>query len=275
MNLSQRSKLSLCQFLTLFDRDDLIPLFGKYGLSTDELENRWGHRQSTAAAVREAVLPASASQLEGLVQELARTHGSMRTGVSPRYGFDDRWDDLRLCLELDGYTKERNEYDSVGDCFFPVELDCFVPIEPVIEGADSVEDDLTKELQRSGLSDTEDILRVLDGSASAFRNDDFNGCLNNVRVALQTLATSISQARLPSHPGNFDATKWGQVIAYLRTSDFITQQQELGIAGVFGLISPGSHTPIGFNEKEFARLGRGLAVSICYFLAKRFNADAA
>ena len=72
MNLSQRSKLSLGQFLTLFGRDDLILLLGKYGLSTDELEIQWGHRQSTAAAVREAVLLASASQLEGLVQELAR-----------------------------------------------------------------------------------------------------------------------------------------------------------------------------------------------------------
>ena len=31
MNLSERSKLSLCQFLTLFGRDDLILLLGKYG----------------------------------------------------------------------------------------------------------------------------------------------------------------------------------------------------------------------------------------------------
>ena len=79
--------------------------------------------------------------------------------------------------------------------------------------------------------------------------------------------------RLPNHPGSFDETKWGQVIAYLRTSSFITQQQEHGLAGVFGLISPGSHTPIGFDEEEFARLGRGLAVSISYFLAKRLNAN--
>ena len=41
MNLSKRSKLSLCQFLTLFGRDDLILLLGKYGFSTDELENQW------------------------------------------------------------------------------------------------------------------------------------------------------------------------------------------------------------------------------------------
>ena len=222
MNLSKRSKLSLCQFLTLFGRDDLILLLGKYGFSTDELENQWAGA-SIAAALREVVIPASASQLEGLIQELSRTRDSMRTGVSPRYHFDERWTDLRLCLELDGYAKERDEYE--------MEQDRFVPIEPIIEGAEA-------------------------GSASAFRNSDFNGCLNDARVALQTLATSIARERLPNHPGSFDETKWGQVIAYLRTSSFITQQQEHGLAGVFGLISPGSHTPIGFDEEEFARLGK-------------------
>ena len=127
MNLSKRSKLSLCQFLTLFGRDDLSLLLSKYGFSTDELENQWAGA-SIAAALREVVIPASASQLEGLVQELARTRNSMRTGVSPRYNFDQRWTDLRLCLELDGYAKERDGYE--------IEQDRFVPIEPIIEGAE-------------------------------------------------------------------------------------------------------------------------------------------
>ena len=263
MDLSRRSKLSLCQFLTLFDRDDLILLLGKYGLSTEELENPWADR-SVADALREPVTRATALQLEELVQEIARTRNSMRTGVSPRYRFDERWGDFRLCLGLDGYVDERNEYD--------LEPDRFVPAEPFIEGAYAVEDDLTKELRRSGLPEAEGIIEVLDGSASAFRSGDFSGCLNNARVALQTLATSIAGVRLSCHPGNFDETKWGQVIAYLRTSNFVTQQQERGLTGVFGLINPGSHTPIGFNEEEFARLGRSLAVSVCYFLSKRVNA---
>ncbi len=94
MNLSKRSKLSLCQFLSLFGREDLILLLSKYGFSTDELENQWAG-VSIAAALREVVIPASA-QLESLVQELARTRDSMRTGVSPRYHFDERWTDLRF-----------------------------------------------------------------------------------------------------------------------------------------------------------------------------------
>ena len=265
MNLSQRSRLSICQFLTLFNVEDLSILLDKYGLSTDELEyHRHRGRQGVTAALKATILPASASQLGDLVQEFARTHGSMRTDVSPRHRFDGRWNDLLLCLKLDGYAREQNEYG--------IELDRFVPIEPMIEGADSVEDDLTKELRRSGLLETDGIIQVLDGSAGAFRSGDFKGCLNAARVALQTLARAIAKARLPNHPGSFDPEKWGQVIAYLRKSSFITEGQERGLAGVFGFISPGSHVPVGFSKDEFARLGRALAVSICYFLAKRINA---
>ena len=264
MNLSQRSKLSLCQFLTLFSRDDLVLLFDKYRLSTEGLKFELLER-NIGAAIRDAILPASAAQLEELVQELARTYGFMRTNISPRYRFDERWNDLRLCLELDGYTKDRHEYG--------VDVDRFVPIEPIIEGAHAVDDDLTKELHRSGLPNTEGITQALDGSAKCFRSGDFNGCLNNARVALQSLATSVARQLSPNHATSLDDMKWGQVIAYLKTSGFIAQQQEKMLAGVFGFMSPGSHRPIGLNEEEFARLGRGLAVAISYFLVKRFNAQ--
>ena len=39
-----------------------------------------------------------------------------------------------------------------------------------------------------------------------------------------------------------------------------------------GFVSPGSYTPVlGGSEKEFARLGRSLALGFCYFLIKQFN----
>ena len=263
MNLSQRSKLSLCQLLILFP-DDLVLLLKKYGLSTEELE-RGRRRLSVPAAVKEAILGGSTSQLGELIEELGRTRYSMRTSLSPRYRFDERWNDLRLCLALDSYALARDEYGR--------ELDRFVPIEPMIEGAEPVEDDLAKELHLSGLPESEAILRVLDDSADAFRRADHNSCLNNARVALQALATSIARARVVRCPRHFDETKWGQTISYLRSSSFITQQQEQGLTGVFSFVSPGSHTPMGFSEQEFARLGRTLAVSCCYFLAKLWNAS--
>jgi hypothetical protein len=263
VNLSTRSRLSVCQFLILFSRDELVLLFGKYQPPTDALEDRWGSGKSTIIAVRDTVLEAPASAVGELLQEIARTRSSMRTSVSPRYRFDERWEDLERCLELDGYGLEKDEWGR--------ELNRFAPIEPKIDGAAQAEDDLTRELHRSGLNEKDELLRMLDNSADAFRRGNFNGCLGSARVALQSLATSIAKSRQASHPGSFDASKWGQVVAYLRTSGLITQQQEVGITGVFSLLSPGSHSPVGFTEQEFARLGRSLGVSLCYFLVKTFN----
>lgn len=264
MNLSRRSRLSLCQFLDLFDRDSLVVLFDKYGLRTDDLSNQWDGI-SVTAAVRKAILAASGEQIGNVLGEALRTHGALRYQISPRYRFDERWNDLLLCLELDGYRRGHDEYER--------ETDTFVPTEPAIEGVQAVEDDLAAELRRSGLSEADEIARVVDNSADSFRRGDSNACLGSARVALETLATSIARSRQASHPESFDSERWGQVISYLRTSGFITEKEERGLAGVYGFISPGAHIPIGFTEQELARLGRSMALSFCYFLVKRFNGE--
>ena len=263
MNLSQRSRLSLCQFLGLFERDTLVVLFEKFGLRTDELANRWGG-MSAIAAVQEAALQASGEQIGNVLGEALRTHGALRYQIAPRYRFDERWHDLLLCLELDGYGPGLDEYGQGSDIF--------VPTPPAIEGVQAVEDDLAAELRRSGLPDADEIALVIENSADAFRRGDFNGCLGNARVALQSMATSIANQRQAGHPGEFDPSKWGQVAAYLRVSEFITKQQEDGLTGVFSFTSPGAHTPVGFSDQEFARLGRSLALGFCYFLIKQLNA---
>jgi hypothetical protein len=263
MHLSTRSKFSLCQLLLLVDYDHVILLLSKYGVATEALEHRRG-RLNPAITIRDTIMDAALEPLSELVQEIARTQATIRSRISPRYNFDERWQDFIRCLQLDGYGRARNEYGQ--------ELDQFAPIEPIIDGVTRVEDDLTRELGRSGLSEAEELLKLLNASASSFRGGDFNGCLINARVALQTLATAIAKARRASYPGNFDETKWGQVADYLRKSGFINQQQEHGLTGVFSLLSDGAHVPIGFSEDEFTSLGRSLAVSFCYFLTKTLNA---
>ena len=259
MNLSNRSKLSLCQILLLFPRPSLRLLLDKHGIPHELEDDYPGDATATLTeSVREG---ASATQLGNLVQEIASTKRTLRCEVEPRYRFDERWEDLLLCLELDGYGAERNP--MLGG---PTRI---VAIEPTIEGVAAIDDDLSRQLQATGLPDAGEIARLLDSSATAFREREFNACLNNARVALQTLATSV--ARAGNDQGAFDERKWGQVAAYLRTSGVITHDQEQGLTGVFSFLSPGAHTPIGFDEQEFARLGRSLAVTMSYFLAKRFN----
>lgn len=268
MKLSKRSKMSLCQFLRQFRRSDLALLLEKYGLSTHEFDDQPDF-PSRAYALRDTINQASDSQVEELVQELARKSDSICASANRHDVFGKRWNKQQwneLCrdLKLDGYARE---LDKCGG-----KLDRFVPIEPIIDGAALVEDDLTKEIRRSNLANTDGVLQVMKKSSDAFRDGDFNGCLSNARVALQTLALSIAQAYRSNHVGDFDPERWGSVIDYLRASGFISTKQEAGVTGVFTFISPGSHTPIPRGEEEFARLGRNLSLSICYFLVKKFNA---
>jgi hypothetical protein len=121
---------------------------------------------------------------------------------NPRYRYEQRWDDLIRCLLLNGYK---------------VDDGSLVSIDPLIEGAAPVEDDLTAAITRSEFAEKDEIIRLLDSSADAFRRmpPDLNACLVNARVALQTLATAIAKVRVRTVPGSFDETRWGQTLAYL------------------------------------------------------------
>ena len=265
MNVQERTRISLCQFLLkLFDASDVVLLLAKHELGP---EFEWpDDQQLLASELRNSIMRSDAAKLGGLVQEIARTRKTMRNEVHPRYRFDDLWKELCLCLELDGYALEKDEYDR--------EIGGFVPIEPKLPGTTAPIDDLARELHRSMLSDVEPIVDLLEKSARAFLDEQYNASLSNARVALETLADSIATSRHESDDVPFDARKWGEVVRYLRKAKFIDDNEEKGIAGVYSLISPGSHTPLGFTKREFARFGRGLAVSTCYFLAKRLNGHA-
>jgi hypothetical protein len=232
-------------------------LLEKYGASSDLISSEPGRRETTT---RDWVMSADQSALSALVGELARTPGSIRSDVSPRYRFDERWDELQACLELDGYRVEGRNV---------------VAIEPAIDGAVTVADDLAVALVESGLPQAAECQRLINLSTENYvrADPDFNGCLNNARVALQTLATAIAEHVSAPNSRNYDPEKWGQVIAFLKKSDFIGPKEEDGLTGVFSLISPGSHRPIGFSEREYARLARSLAVTMIFFLVRRFNAS--
>ena len=264
MNLSQRTKLSLCQFLIdVQGRDEIVLLLQKHGISTDDFEFGYPGR-IPLDAIKAVVLAAEHVQAGDLVQELARTCGAIRSSVSPRYKYDERWDDLCSCLQLDGYARGKDEHGR--------ELGSFCAIEPELPGASNPEDDLRRELGQSALAGADKIISTLDKSADAFRREDFNGCLNNARVALQTLGTAIALQIPADLPSGFNDEKWGQVLDRLRSTGFLDEKQEKGLAGVYGFVSPGSHRPIGFTEQEFARLGRTLALNLCHFLVKLWNA---
>jgi len=199
-------------------------------------------------------------RLVELITHILQSPSRLRSAVNPKHLYDEAVSQLARNLELDGYATrpEGNHYALVAR-------------EPVIAGAASVEDDLTETLGRSGLPETNQVLGSLRRSADDFvrQPPDFNGCLTNARVALQAIGTSIAKLRAAATPPPFDETRWGAVLDYLRTSGFITRKEEEGLAGVFSFISPGAHTYVGNEKEEMTRLGRSLALSMCYFLVKK------
>jgi hypothetical protein len=257
-----RTLYSLAQFLDLLNGESLVLLLEKHGLDVNEVSEVLQYRQRMGLpnALVRSVRTGGESEIFSLLEEIVRTSDDLRYSVSPRYRFDQRFEDLERCLQLDNYIIANRR---------------LVPIDRTIVGAPQMDDDLTKELNESGLPMADDVTKKLADSVNAFRatTPNYNASLNDARIALQTLATDIANTRLPAQAGSFDSTKWGSVINYLRSSGFITTEEERGLAGVFGFVSPGSHRPVGLSDAEFARLGRSFVVGMCWFLVKRYRAD--
>ena len=252
------TRMSLCQYLEiqLQERTELI--LNKYGIETPSVQV-WGRPERTyIGKIQDWLREARPESIEHVLAEIVRTQGSFyRNRTSNVQTYQERYQDLIACLALNGYIVNGSE---------------LLLTEPNLDDQ-VVEDDLTRELQRSGLPDADDILQRLNSSAEDFRRapPDLNGALTNARVALQTLGTSISSQHAATRPAGFDETKWGQIVNHLRTAGVITTEEEKGLAGVFGFVSPGAHVIVGLSETEMVRLGRSLVVSMCYFLAKRWN----
>ena len=256
--LTNRSIISLSQYFALQERDWVELLFGKHGVDTAEYQDWNRNELAYLKTIQNWLTAANIVQIESILAEVVRTQGSFRNRVSPRYVYDERWSDVQVCLTLDGYVVEYGQ---------------LLRAEPNLEGGPVLEDDLTRELNRSELPNANDVVRLLSNSADDFRRTpaDLNGALTNARIALQTLGSDISRQHSGSRTPGFDETKWGQVAAHLRMAGVITQEEEKGIAGVFTFVSPGAHTPVGLSETAMVRLGRSLVISMCYFLVKRWN----
>lgn len=216
------------------------------------------HDLAAVAASHEAI-HASVSQIMGPVQEFSKRLDA----ISLLRRFDDLCKDSRLRPELNVYAKGWTGYGKKPD--HPI------PDRPAIESAVSVEDKLIEELQCSNLPDAGEIVRLLRNSKIALRNRDINGCLVNARVALETVARSIARACF-SNRGNFGSTKWGRTISRLSRSGFITRERGKELTSVYDVISRAAHSPISIKEKEFVISNRDKTISLCYFLAKQFNA---
>jgi hypothetical protein len=249
----KRAQISFSQLLALQPKEEIAVLFNKHDIANDADDYM---PQQRMQFVTEALRNTAPQKVLDVLAEFVRLRDVYRFNVSPRYLHDQRWHDMEVCLLLDGYR--------IAD-------GAVRPADPTIEAFTPIEDDLTAALEASGLPSAGEMVRLMNNSADHFRVNppDYNASLTSARIALETLAREVATDRQTQRPVNFDPTKWGQVIAYLRTSDLISKREEDGLTGVYSFISEGAHAPVGMTEQEMVRLGRNLAAGASYFLIKR------
>lgn len=250
--IGQRTRYSFAQFLELQEPMNSIVLLGKYGVQHLSLS----HGQLLYGLLN-TLRDLDDRTLMLALAEVVATTGDLRARVNPKYRFDERLHDLTQCLLLDGYIIQGKK---------------LVQTDPSIADAAPLEDDLIDALQNSGTPRVQEIIAKINDSAGAFRSTppDYNASLVNARVALETLAgdeaTHVASQR--QTPATYNPSKWGEVLAFLRSSGEITAEEEKGLAGVFGFLSPGAHRPVGIPEDQMTRLGRSFALNMCWFLLK-------
>lgn len=239
MNISNRTKISLAQILELLNISLVNLLFQKYSMH-DSCSNIEDIKSSID----------SQGDLQSLVEEIISTQQDLRSRISPRYQFDDRWNDLEKCLFLDGYKITDKK---------------LISIEPNVDGVLAFEDDLTNEIKNSSLDKQVEIIQLINKSAESFKADDYNECLSKARIVLETIVKAIAENKF-----NYKDT-WGRSLGKLKFEGFINQYEEDAIATTYTLVSNGSHIPLGFTDEEYSRYGRNLIMSICYYIVKRYK----
>lgn len=255
--IGKRTRYSFAQFLELQEPAVSIALFGKHdvqhlSLSPGQLLH---DLLNTLRELDDRMLMLALS-------EIVATSGDLRARVNPKYRFDERMHDLAQCLLLDGYLIQDKK---------------LLQADPSIADAAPLEDDLITALRTSGAPRAQDIITKINDSSEAFRATppDYNASLVNARVALETLAGDVAadvSSRLQG-PATYNPSKWGEVLSFLRSSGEITTEEEKGLAGVFGFLSPGAHRPVGIPEDQMTRLGRSFALNMCWFLLKNHLAQ--
>ncbi len=250
--IGKRTRYSFAQFLELQEPATSIVLLGKYSVQHLSLT-----RGQLLYGLLDTLRDLDDRTLMLALAEVVATSGDLRSRINQKYRFDERMRDLTQCLLLDGYIIQDKK---------------LVQTDPSIADAAPLEDDLIDALENSGMPRAQAIIAKINDSAGAFRATppDYNASLVNARVALETLAGDVasdvaSQQRIPA---TYDPSRWGEVLAFLRSSGEITAEEERGLAGVFGFLSPGAHRPVGIPEDQMTRLGRSFALNMCWFLLK-------
>ncbi|MDO9310298.1 MAG: hypothetical protein Q7T85_01245, partial [Nitrosomonas sp.] len=201
-----RTLSSLAQLLALFPSQLAVVLLSKHGLQISVERDNELLFDIRDALQNQAEKPGCMAVLE----EVVRTNGDLSNQIKPRYRFTERFDDLKRCLALEGFVVTERE---------------ITPLDPSITDTPPLEDDLVRAVNSSGLGGSAEIVQKLSDSAESFRRatPDYNACLTNARVALESIARAIAESRFNNGPLEYDPARWGSIISHLKSKGFFSQ----------------------------------------------------
>lgn len=241
--MTVRTKISLSQFLRMLQVSHINEFFQKYGILQISNKNE----------ITRIIEQADNNKISELIREIISTYLSLKNRDYLNFndscgGFDQRFEDLERCLLLDGYKIDRGE---------------LIQIEPNIEGVIAFEDELTNQLRSSNLLSKKEIISCIENSANHFKRNNFNDCLAQARLALETLVRKIASEEFG------EERDWQGARSVLKSHNFLNEKEEWLIKNTYGFISEACHQPL--NDEEYARFGRNLAMSMCYYLIKKYT----
>lgn len=232
-----------------------LSLLTQSGISTSSLDE---YIQPTAyfkITLREVLLSLGKSSRVELCSSVVGFQKNIRNLTEPRYKFDEKWPRFERSAALDGYLVQDGRV---------------IAVDPIAEHLVTSEDSLSELIHQSSVSGADDIISLIKKSAEDYLKQppDLIGCLSNMRTALESFVKSLALKTQLKREETKDTSKWGNALAYLRSTGFISEKEENVFVSVYALLSE-LHRPIRMEENEMVCLGRSIALSLCWLLSKK------
>jgi hypothetical protein len=199
-------------------------------------------------------------QLREVCEELLRRRNDEQwyasNFVEDAARFQDYMAKLKVQLTADGY-----KFDGFA-------IHATLRARPVVELADQA---LRTALEQLTFPLANEVKENLASAEQHFEEPDYNGALQNLRLALKFTLEGVARAlesqtgkRLPSEREN-------EVRDYLESVGFLSREEKNGLAGIYGLLSIRPH---GRANEKSALLSYAACIMACFYAVDKFGTRA-
>lgn len=232
-----------------------LSLLTQSGVSTFDLNDFYEPTPYFRIPLRVTLLSIDGSSRMELCASIVELKQTLRNLTNPDYKFDERWPRFERSLALDGYS---------------IRGGGIISSDPIAEHLATAEKSLSELIHQSSISEADGIITSIEKSAEDYLKQppDLNGCLSNMRTALETIAKSLALKIQSACGETKDTSKWGSAVSYLRSKGFLSEKEETVLTATYALLSE-LHRPIRMDENEMVRFARSIALAVCWLLSKK------